>query len=103
MDAQPVQGVQDVDREAHLPADHVLLADRRARVVASSHSLCGEVVADGGVQQAHLLGGGDEAAAGLEGVGLHQVDGELAGLRHPPGRVFQPVGGDSSFATCGTR
>lgn len=82
-----MQAVQHEQREEHLPADHVLLADRRSEHVGVPLVLAFEVVADGGVQKTHLLGGGDEAAAGLEGVGLHQVDGELAGLRHALGGV----------------
>ena len=97
VDAQAVHRVQDLDGEQHLPADHVLLADRRTERGRVPAVLAAQVVADGGVQQAYLLRGGDEPATRLERVGLHQVDGELSGLGHPPGGVLQGVGGAEQF------
>ncbi|PVC91153.1 hypothetical protein DBP20_01615 [Streptomyces sp. CS131] len=37
------------------------------------------------MQKTDLPGGGEEAATGREGIGLHRADGELAGLGHSLG------------------
>lgn len=92
VDTQAVQAVQDQQGEEHLPADHVLLTDGRAEAVGVPAVFALEVVADGGVQQPDLLCGRDEAAARFEGVGLHEVDRELSGLRHALGGVLQGSG-----------
>ena len=81
---EPVEGVEHLDGEDHLPADHVFLADRNAVGRLIPRPFPTQVVADRGVEEANLLRGRYEPAPRLERVRLHEVDGELSGLSHAP-------------------